>query len=96
MESQAAYKTLDFYRPLTKPYQVRIAKAMDSKERMERAIRLYCTQYKSSWSLQIRGPMGIGPMGYTDGTKDIIANASFGRDDLEALRDAINEALNEV
>ena len=91
MESQAAYKTLDFYRPLTKPYQVRIAKAMDSKERMERAIRLYCTQYKSSWSLQIRGPMGC-----TDGTKDIIANASFGRDDLEALRDAINEALNEV
>ncbi len=93
------YKSLDFYRPLPKPYQVRISKVMGclkGAERIERAVRLYCTQYAQSWSLQVRGPEGTGLMGYTDGKRDMIANASLGKDDLIALRDAINEALAEA
>lgn len=57
----------------------------------ERAIRLYCESFNLSWNLQIRSPISIshGKVG-----KDfIVATATLTREEMEALRDAINESL---
>mgnify|MGYP001614930810 CR=1 FL=1 len=84
----------EFYRPLTGSYpRIRVSKYDQRDGRIERAIRLYSTQYAQAWSLQIRSPIGIGTFGMTDGKDDVIANASLHREDMIALRDAINEAL---
>jgi hypothetical protein len=82
----------DMYRKIK---HVHIYKPTDMKERVPAAIRLYSTQFGSSWGMQVRGPMSIGG-GYMTGKSDIIAHASLGVDDLLALRDAIDEALNET
>jgi hypothetical protein len=56
---------------------------------------LYCTQHQESWSLQVRGPLGIGSFGLLDGKSDIIADAALSRKELISLREAINIALLE-
>src|SRR3990167_6813225 len=85
-----------FYRPFNKDYKVRIKKYDQRDGRIERAIRLYCTQFRESWSLQVRGPLGVGNFGLRDGKDDLIADASLNRDDMVALRDAINAALGDA
>lgn len=94
---------MDFYRPIKFDScdipAVRVTKtdvATREGKRLERAIRLYCTQHASAWSLQIRSPLGIGSFGHQDGKDDVIACASLSRDDLLALRAAIDEALTEA
>lgn len=85
----------EFFRTMNSPYSIRISKHKPDQtgKRMEKAIRLYCTQYKQAWSLQIRGQLGIGLFGVAEGKDDAIANASLSVDDMVALRDAINTAL---
>jgi hypothetical protein len=85
---------MEFYRPLngTVP-RIRVHKCDQRDGRIERAIRLYCTQHGQAWNLQIRSPLGIGYAGMTDGKDDVIANANLYREDLLALRAAIDEAL---
>ena len=58
------------------------------------AIRLYCTMYKQSWSLQLRG--FFQDRNYKKGKTWYYANATLGREELIALRDACNAALEEV
>jgi hypothetical protein len=61
----------------------------------ERGIRLYCTQFKSAWTLQLRGPNGIGRFGTKDGKDFMVAGVSLGREDMKALRDAIDLFLEQ-
>jgi len=82
----------DFYHKMER---VRIRKPDGMIDRVPRAIRLYCEQHGRVWNLQIRGPLGIGWAGLKDGKSDAIATASLRREDAEALRDALNEALEE-
>lgn len=86
----------DFYKPIE---SVRIYKAKDANTR-ERAVRLYCSQSGrfgyGLWELQVRGPISLGANGYGGEGKDfIIANASVTREDLIALRAAIDAHLSE-
>jgi len=88
---------MEFYKPLTgSTPRVRVTKYDQRDGRIERAIRLYCTQFRESWTLQIRSPLGIGYAGLQDGKEDVIAGASLSREDLLALRDAIDTALNDA
>jgi hypothetical protein len=75
--------------------RVRIYKPDNNSTRIDRAVRLYCTQHQESWSLQVRGPLGIGSFGLLDGKSDIIADAALSRKELISLREAINIALLE-
>lgn len=59
----------------------------------EKAIRLYCEQGDESWLLQVRGPQLTGG-GFVEGKAFMTANAWLNRDDLLALRSAIDELLN--
>ena len=84
----------EFYKPLKGPVpRIHVLKYNQPHCRIERASRLYSTQFAQAWSLQIRAPLGIGTYGYEDGKTDVIANASLYREDMIALRDALNEAL---
>lgn len=94
---------MDFYRPIAFPnvstpavriHKVQMATRKEPNKRIERAIRLYCTMHATAWALQIRAPLSIGN-GYQDGKDDVVANASLSREDLLALRAAIDEALGE-
>ena len=58
----------------------------------ERGLRLYCEQADDIWALQVRGPLRL--QNGTDGKDFIIANAHLDREEMMALRDAINELLN--
>jgi hypothetical protein len=79
----------EFYQPTKR---IRIMKASGAKD-FERAIRLYCSQFNATWELQIRGPNGIGYAGMADGKDNLVANASLTKQELIALRDAIDAAL---
>lgn len=61
----------------------------------EKGIRLYCTMADTAWTLQIRGPLGLGWAGMKEGKDVVIAGASLDRATMEALRDQINAALTE-
>lgn len=74
---------------------IRAFKSKDSSDR-QRMIRLYCLQTNSSWALQLRMPLGIGPFGTKDGKDFVIAHARLSRNDMEALRDAIDVALKDL
>lgn len=80
----------EFYRKIG---YLRIAKT-DLKN-VERGVRLYCEMFRASWLLQIRGPLGIGPLGMRDSKQGIIASAHLNREELVALRDSINAHLAE-
>lgn len=60
--------------------------------RIDRAIRLYCTQHQATWQLQVRGPLSTNH-GRTEGKDDIVAGAQLDRQAMIALRDAINTLL---
>ncbi len=55
-----ARRVEQLYRPIE---HIRTFKAKDASSR-ERAIRLYCTQFGSSWTLQVRAPISLGSSGY--------------------------------
>lgn len=80
---------LHFYRPVHSAG----ASVVKDVER-EHAIRLYCEQSGESWLLQVRGPQRLG-LGHREGKAFMVAGAMLNRDDLIALRDAINALLDE-
>ena len=59
----------------------------------EPAIRAY-KDSPDCWTLQVRGPQMLG-MGYTEGKAMMVASAKLLRDDLVALRDALNALIAE-
>lgn len=78
----------EFYKPHG---AITISKAKNVK--VERGIRLYCTQANEAWSFQVRGPLGVGPFGSKDSDSFVIANARLNRASLLEIRNAIDEAL---
>lgn len=54
--------SFDFYKPIKHVCIYRTDKVRTDVSRMERAIRLYCTQYGAQWSLQIRGRRAWAPL----------------------------------
>lgn len=61
-------------------------------------IRLYCTQHKSAWKLQVRAfvPLIRSPYSPTKpNPANYIATASLDRTEMEAIRNMIDEALLE-
>lgn len=61
---------------------------------IDRLLRIYCVQFKSSWKLQVRGPLGVGRFGTTPSkTTSIIAGVDLSRQQMIDLRDAIDELL---
>jgi hypothetical protein len=81
----------DYYKPHKR---VRIFK-VDYAGR-ERGIRLYSTQYGESWSLQVRGPLGVGNQGLRDGKDFVVADASLSVEDMKELRAEITAFLQEI
>ena len=83
-------KNFGFYRPLA---YVSITKS-DSKLDFTRegGLCLYCTQYATSWCLQVRDTIRLA--NGRAGKDFIVASASLNREDLLALRVAIDEALS--
>lgn len=79
----------EFYHPTKLRAGARIVRGVPR----ERAIRLYCVQAGSLWNLQIRGPQERG--NYSEGKEFIVATAPLCRDELVALRDAIDTLLTE-
>ena len=77
----------DLYRPV--PSRIGVVKNVER----ESAVRLYCEQSCASWCLQVRGPMRL--QGGREGRDFIVASSSLDRDDLRALRDAIDAYLGE-
>jgi len=63
--------------------------------RIEPAIRMLCVQSGSLWNLQIRGPVGTGPLGLKPGKMDVYAQINMGRLELIALRNHITAVLME-
>lgn len=56
-------------------------------------LRLYCTSADEAWSLQVRGPLKRADG--RDGADFVIACARMRREDMIALRDAIDRQLEE-
>jgi hypothetical protein len=65
-------------------------KTVDKVER-ESGIRAYCEQWKSIWALQVRGPMRL--RNGREGKDFIVATAFLDREEMRALRDAIDLLL---
>lgn len=78
-----------FYRSLEHVRISRCDPQLDVKR--EKGVRLYCDQHGAAWSLQLRSPLTLAS-GH-EGKDFMIATASMSREDLLALRTAINEAL---
>jgi hypothetical protein len=57
----------------------------------EPAVRFYCIQRGGAWNLQVRAPITLD--NGREGKDFIIATASIYREDLLALRDAIDNEL---
>jgi hypothetical protein len=62
-------------------------RAVDGVER-ESAIRAYCEMSNAAWVFQVRGPMRL--RNGREGKDFVVATATLERDELLALRDAIN------
>lgn len=93
MNDNSTQRVPDFYRPIE---QIRTFKSKYSDSR-ERGIRLYCTQWKSAWTLQVRSPMSLGASGFGPEGKDfVIAGAVLELDDMRALRDALSACIAEA
>jgi hypothetical protein len=76
---------------LYRPAHTSIGKVNDVER--ESAIRMYCSQSGTTWTLQVRGPFRHHG-GHGDEGKDfIVASASLSRADLLALRRAIDAEL---
>jgi len=83
--------SIEYVRPVSVDTKVFTSASKDlSTIDKEHCVRVYRTQsraYKGGrWHLQLRGPRKTGFM---------IASASLGREDMEALRDALSAALAE-
>lgn len=86
------YKELPDYQP-TGIQRIKVSSpTVDPNE--DTAIRLYCAQSGSRWNLQIRGFYQDSK--YRKGKKWYIATAGLNVDDLRDLRDACDEALQEI
>lgn len=81
----------DFYRPLPFVNIIKADKKLDYER--EGGIRLYCTQAGTAWALQVRDWIRLA--NGRKGKDFIIATASMSREDLLALRTAIDETLAE-
>lgn len=70
------------------------ASTVPDVERVQ-AIRLYCESHRTTWNLQVRGPQWLGRGHGTEGKAFMVATARLGKDDLLALREAIDALLEE-
>ena len=59
----------------------------------EDAVRLYCTQHGEAWCLQVRGTMCLASG--KAGADFVVASGSLYREDMVALRDAIDAFLKD-
>ncbi len=83
-------KSLEFYRPVRHCDIRKIEPKLEVKR--ERAIRLYCDQFATTWQLQIRSAMTLRSGGES---KDFLYAAAFlSREDMELLRSAIDAELD--
>jgi hypothetical protein len=80
----------DFYRVVSEYARARAIK--DVKQ--EPAIRLYCEQFGAQWNLQVRALRASGSH-YGKGKEFFVSTAPMNRDDLIALREAIDALLAE-
>jgi len=78
-----------FYRPV-----VHAGSMVVKNVEREQAIRLYCEQSGTAWLLQVRGPQRLG-FGGREGKAFMVAGATLTRDDMVALREAIDALLAE-
>jgi hypothetical protein len=67
-------------------------RAVDGVER-ESGVRLYCEQADGIWALQTRSPMTL--RNGREGRDFIVSTASLDRDQMAALRDAIDILLRD-
>jgi hypothetical protein len=81
-EYLALNKSIHIYKPDTHP--------------IDKMVRLYCTQWATSWKLQVRGPLSVGCNGTKEGKSSVIANAELSLEQMISLRDALNEFINEA
>jgi hypothetical protein len=81
----------DFYRPVAIPIATHI-RAVSRVER-EKAVRLYCVQHGQAWALQIRAPLTL--RSGAEGKDFLVAHAALTREELVALRDAIDAHLKD-
>lgn len=65
-------------------------RAVDGVDR-ESGVRAYCEQWKSAWALQVRGPMRL--RNGREGKDFVVATAMLDREQMQALRDAIDRFL---
>ena len=65
-------------------------KAVDGVQR-ESGVRLYCYQADSSWEIQVRGPLKL--RSGRESKDFIVATGSLEREQMVALRDAIDRFL---
>mgnify|MGYP001590973320 CR=1 FL=1 len=79
----------NFQRPMT----VRVIRVNTNDHPIQRGIRLYCSQFGSAWELQLHSPMGLGSHGAGNGKRSINVDATLTREDMIALRNAINAEL---
>lgn len=84
---------MELYREV-RENSVSIQKA-DKHTEVKPAFRLYCWMYAEAWNLQVRGPLMLGFAGVRKGKDNIIATVSLRRDEMIALRDAIDAQLND-
>lgn len=82
----------DFYRAISEYARARAVKNVEH----ESAVRLYCEQHGDRWNLQVRAIRAAGSHYYGKGKEFIIATAPLNRDDLLALRQAIDALLTEA
>ena len=74
--------------------KVRIdTKAVDNVPR-ESGVRLYCESANTTWSLQTRSPMTL--RNGREGKDFLVSTAYLGREQMVALRDAINFFLQDA
>lgn len=63
---------------------------------IDKMIRLYSTQWATSWKLQVRGPLSVACNGTREGKSSVIASVDLSLDQMISLRAALGEFISEA